>query len=632
MADVPSLPLDGADLADLVGQITGEWPLVADVWEEFRAAHGYYLRAETGVNREEFLREALWAVQGKGQLRALLVRLQAAGLTSSGLEAAAQPFVAHGFQLQSFVNGRWEPRDALVNGRRYLQACDHICRISIDGNHKGTGVLIRPTVVATAAHVVKELIGPDNRPLQQSVGRLEVCFFHADDMLADEELLPAKPVKAVLHQDWLGHFSPPAAGEGTDHYAISSVEGIVPDVGPWDLALIRLAAPPRTGLGGSRLSRGEPPPVSFGMHVLHHPATPLGKPMSLLWSIGTMKQALGAPKPLRWLHDANTDKGSSGAPCFDNNWNIVALHQAGSIDVATPDQSNRAVPIFSWSQQIDVLAASKIVTPYVKYATDENRERVPVFGRREFQQKAWHAMTASTPLLARQRIFIVMGEPRSGKSFTAAILRELASGTACRLVTVDVRNAASATPFEFARQLLGAAGSTQGSSAPSGSDLTTQLRDVRSEIVPNLGKALEALAEERTVWLVLDGLEICDTAAAGVVQIVEALVATLDKFPHLNLVLIDWNRTVQTESAEVLAPEPSVADILDQVLLTVAPAGFELPAFLRQTLEPAVKLNLDKQPAGQAYARAVGAAEAVRPLFAAMLAGAASGMAGGGGA
>jgi hypothetical protein len=35
----------------------------------------------------------------------------------------------------------------------------------------------------------------------------------------------------------------------------------------------------------------------------------------------------------RVTYKANTEKGSSGSPCFDRNWNLIALHHAGLKDV-----------------------------------------------------------------------------------------------------------------------------------------------------------------------------------------------------------------------------------------------------------------------------------------------------------
>lgn len=630
MPDVTSAADHDAELERLAQSIQGEWPRVVEVWEQFRVAHGIYLRAELSADRLEFLKQALWATHGKGQLRALLLRLQEAELTTKDVGQASKPFITQAFQLHSYVNGKWQPQDALVSGRRFMQACDHVCRISVEGEHKGTGVLIRPTVVATAAHVISDLVGVDHLALADSLKKLEVHFFHADDLLEDGEASPARPVVAKLHHDWLGYFSPPADADKGFLATIEGVNGINADSGPWDMALIRLAAPPREGLRGHRLRDGEPPDVEFGVHVLHHPATPHGKPMSMLWSIGMVNKKLGEPKLLRWLHNANTDEGSSGAPCFDNDWRIVALHQAGQAKVTTTNQNNRAVPIYRWAPELDNLAVQADSTPYVDFAVDENRVKRPVFGRTELQKLAWRAMTAKLPLVPRQRIFLVLGDSGTGKSFSSAILGQLAQRAGSLFASLDARNAANASPLEFARELLSAVGASDPLAVSAAASLTTQLRDVRNEIVPRLGQALEALAGQRSLCVVLDGLESCDTAAPGVAQLIEALVAALPQIPHVQLALIGWEGAVDTVLAETLMGEPTLDEILDHLLLTLAPPGFRLSADVRPCFVAIVSNCLDEQAPGEAYPRAQAAAEAARDVLKVMI-GASKARQGGGG-
>lgn len=607
--------------APLAQQISGDWPQVMVVWEEFRRKHGYYLRPELSDDREQFLQQALWQAHGRGHLRALLTRCQEAGLAAPGLPGAAAPFLGAGSKLQSYVNGAWKPQNALINGRRFIQACDHICRISIDGKHKGTGVLIRPTLVVTAAHVIESLVGGERKPLEGSVGRLKVSFFDADDLMPDGEVAAAQPIDTALHQDWLAYYSPRADGEMEDLYPIDGVAGIKADEGPWDCALIRLAAPPRAGVRGYPLLPGNPPAVTFGLHVLHHPANPLGAPMGLLWSIGSAKKALGSgAKPLRWLHDANTDRGSSGAPCFNDDWRIVAFHQAGQDDVQALNQSNRAVPIYRWVDEVNGVADQGEVTPYLSHAIDENRASTPVLGRRLLQDKAWRAMTSWVALKPQQRVFVVLGEPRTGKSFTTAILTGLSERAGCVLAAMDVRNSADATPLAFAQAVLDAVGATRPQGAGDGpSGLTTELRDVSNDIIPRLGQTLQALAQQRPLWLVLDGLEICDTAAPGVAQVVDGLLAALAQFPALHLALIGWKGVVQADHVEGLSGEPSVADILDHLLLTVAPPGYQPAPEVRAALLNFVQLVLNQQPPVAPYARAAAAALAARDMIKALI-------------
>ena len=60
----------------------------------------------------------------------------------------------------------------------------------------------------------------------------------------------------------------------------------------------------------------------------------MGKPARSLRSMGFTDAA--------WIR-TNTSPGSSGSPCFDKGWNLVALHHSG--DPAGVLRHNQGVPI-----------------------------------------------------------------------------------------------------------------------------------------------------------------------------------------------------------------------------------------------------------------------------------------------
>ncbi|NUT91690.1 MAG: hypothetical protein HOY78_06620, partial [Saccharothrix sp.] len=136
--------------------------LVDRVWEKLRLTHGIHLRRDTGADPLEFAAEALTIAEGRGLLRRLAIDLMNGELVLPGFEERLTALLgATAFNLQSFVNGDFTPKSALVSARRFLDSCDRVCRIDIGGRHRGTGVLVRPTLVATAAHVVQELVRVD---------------------------------------------------------------------------------------------------------------------------------------------------------------------------------------------------------------------------------------------------------------------------------------------------------------------------------------------------------------------------------------------------------------------------------------------------------------------------------------
>ena len=49
----------------------------------------------------------------------------------------------------------------------------------------------------------------------------------------------------------------------------------------------------------------------------------------------------------RVRYRTNTEPGSSGSPCFDQNWSLVALHHSGdpNFDGIKQPEYNRGIPI-----------------------------------------------------------------------------------------------------------------------------------------------------------------------------------------------------------------------------------------------------------------------------------------------
>ena len=49
----------------------------------------------------------------------------------------------------------------------------------------------------------------------------------------------------------------------------------------------------------------------------------------------------------RVRYSTNTESGSSGSPCFDQNWNLVALHHGGdpNFDVGHRPEFNEGIPV-----------------------------------------------------------------------------------------------------------------------------------------------------------------------------------------------------------------------------------------------------------------------------------------------
>jgi hypothetical protein len=74
------------------------------------------------------------------------------------------------------------------------------------------------------------------------------------------------------------------------------------------------------------------------MFILQHPD---GEPLKL--ALDTQSVIAVNPNGARVRYRTNTEPGSSGSPCFDADWNLIALHHLGDRNWQNP-QFNQGIP------------------------------------------------------------------------------------------------------------------------------------------------------------------------------------------------------------------------------------------------------------------------------------------------
>jgi hypothetical protein len=564
-------------------------PVLLDrVWEPLRQGHGLHLRRDTGREPREFVVEMLWEAHGHGLLRRLAIDLINAELVEPEFDDRLNPLVgATAFTMQMFTSTGLKPTSALVSARRLLDNCDRVCRIDIEDLHRGTGILVRPTLVATSAHVVADLVDFRHGVLHARAGsreKLRLVFGYAEDYLPELGQAPPRGAAGLqpahddglgriglengepadLHPDWLAWGSTRTAQERLGLQDVRDITGITGSDGPWDIALIRLAAPRRA----DRWTRLviQPPAGKFSIHVLHHPGRAVGAAGEpLLWSIGELDEQLGSPA-VRYLHDANTLPGSSGAPLFDDEWRVVALHQGGGRTVQDvrhvsrlPGQArNRAVPLCRWMAKLDELDG---VVPYLPEIRGRTGARRRVIGRRSTQDRLWRAGRPDAP--AEDRLIIVRGEPGTGLRFTKLLVGAYVRRNGDGVVAVlDVANALGTDAAGFARRITGALSAELAVvGAATGS---TKQNEIRTALAPRLAAQLDGLAGSRPVWLVLEGFDRAKVSDQhGIDNLLLSLIDSLSDYSTIRLVMVAWQQTVHerfARSVDDLVP-PTAEDV-----------------------------------------------------------------------
>ena len=248
-----------------------------------------------------------------------------------------------------------------------------VCRITVASNKGdmfGTGFLVGPDVVLTNHHVVEAaILGEQGQATAK--GRTATrdgvtCQF--DFKKVAGYLNPG--VKVGLAAEWLIDSSP-----------ISPIDLLVdpgdaqPDPSQLDYALLRLEQPigsePVKG-EGERVERDAEPrgwvsmpaaaldvePGSPIFIVQHPDKAPLSFTLDSSGLIGLNDNAT------RVRYRTNTLGGSSGSPCFDQDWQLVALHHTGdpNFDPTLRPSYNEGIPIGLIRQQVTARGFGATIT------------------------------------------------------------------------------------------------------------------------------------------------------------------------------------------------------------------------------------------------------------------------------
>jgi hypothetical protein len=220
----------------------------------------------------------------------------------------------------------WSPGAAILDvstwGARLGETAAQVCRVELGRGAYGTGFLVGPDTLLTAAHLVQGWLGNHTRPD-------EVLFRFDFTLSPDGETLSAGTIYRLAEQDWLLAWSSAldyvllrlAGAPGVEPVGGDRAEAFAPrrgwiDVADRSLELVR----------GSQL------------FIVQHSE---GRPLSL--SVGDVLGVNADGTRIRYSN--STGIGSSGAPCFSAGWNLVALHVAATMDSSGEKLYNEGIAL-----------------------------------------------------------------------------------------------------------------------------------------------------------------------------------------------------------------------------------------------------------------------------------------------
>ena len=230
---------------------------------------------------------------------------------------------------------------------RLADLLPRVCRIEVQSGWPpkyGTGFLVGSDMVMTNYHVMENVI-------LGSVPRKQVVLRFDHRVVEDGAVVNPGVEYRLAEADWLIDRS------RYSDLDLHPIPGAVPSSEELDYALLRIDGQPGNDPIGRRIVQDTEAPVrgwilmpvdTYSFEV-NSPLVILQHPQGAPLKIGFETQSVVGlnDNMTRVRHRTNTEKGSSGSPCFDLGWNLVALHHLGDPNFApgyTPEH-NQCVPM-----------------------------------------------------------------------------------------------------------------------------------------------------------------------------------------------------------------------------------------------------------------------------------------------
>ena len=438
--------------------------------------------------------------------------------------------------------------------RGMADAMHWIAKVRVAGQARGTGFLIRPHLLITAWHVLRDAFEQERGSLKwlprPDAG--ESMSFEFDDVLSfvrggrAPEHRGSVIVKAA--RDWYVRSS--ACHE------LEIANDLPADprklAGHWDYVIVRLAS--SAGLErrwGVLDGRAVVPQPKTNILVLQHAK---GKSLRYdAFEVGSPAD-FGVDASLhevRFLHLANTSPGSSGGPCFDSSFSICGIHQgAWPRAEANGRRANRGVPITRIVEHIEQHGELPSPDPtdmpvWRLRAVDDG---APVLGREDFQRLIWKAALEDSP-----RILLVNGPAESGKSFLSRLLHTMLPDRLHLKIDLPAEVIAKADAATFIANVCKEAGITV--------PVLDSVRDVSSsaavyrkdEVMARFTATLEQERRGRIVWITVRDLNKVDVAGHDARELLLLLYTQTRSSPWLRLVLDGFRGDMPAELHTIVA-------------------------------------------------------------------------------
>jgi hypothetical protein len=291
------------------------------------------------VYRERPKQAAIKALYAKARLS------PNADVQKAGVPVPGAPTIAISAGLESIVRERLPTVDIGVWNEKQSEIMGRVCQVTRSDSPAGTGFLIGPDLVLTNYHVVSKEIDANG-----DSGELQCRFDYRVLPDGTPSLGTSVKLRGGARTGWAPDYTPYTQDEldGTPQNSTPTAEqldfavlrlerevateAITPGADPANNARRRGAIPLPAG-GGGALAADDP------VIIVQHPG---GAPLKFALDTSGIIGMNGNGTRLRYR--TNTEAGSSGSPCFDFKWNLIALHHYGDPAYGHP-KFNQGIPI-----------------------------------------------------------------------------------------------------------------------------------------------------------------------------------------------------------------------------------------------------------------------------------------------
>lgn len=449
------------------------------------------------------------------------------------VDAFVQAVRARGIELGDDANVSASGRLDLVELSKFTaRASTFRCRIEVDHDFKGTGCLVGPGLVLTAWHVVSgHRPGEHDGPVPNVVVRLADGSRH-------EAVMPPE-------------FESPCGDAEWDERAPKSDSEVA---SRHDVALLSLQTPAARHLGHAPLPDTAPVLATKAkVFVLDFPE---GRDEGLGDGTATKIRNLTA----RLNHDIPTAPGSSGGACFDREFRLAGVHQAGArvSEAGQIVKRGRFVPLSLFRDEVADFITNDVAPTEIWHLDGDTTQLV--IGRDGFVAAVAAAADTKHPAVRGIRVKRRRpAEDTTGLGYSHRILEELLArqGGGHVVVTVPLDAGSPDLLADIAQRVEAVdirlpAGALD--REPAGATLESGSGHRARRLARSIDLAADAA--ERTVWFFVDHPSVPLTEARRLEG--EAFVAECLALPQIRLVVAGLE-TVPLAGLEFSSPAASDA-------------------------------------------------------------------------